>query len=100
MFEEIVRDNDPFVSRIRAHVQTVVVDASGLAIQSSLDQQNTLSYSANMKSLAAQARSAVRDLDSTNDLKFLRMGTRKNEVMIGVEDEFTLIAIQTITNTE
>lgn len=94
MFEEIVRDNDSFVSRIRAHVQTVVVDGTGAAIQSSLDQQSTLSYSANMTVLAAMARSAVRDLDTTNDMKFLRMGTRKNEVMIGVEDEFTLIAIQ------
>jgi len=36
----------------------------------------------------------VRDLDPTNDLTFLRVRTKKNEIMIAPEKDFTLMVIQ------
>ena len=40
------------------------------------------------------ARSLVRDLDPQNDLEFLRMRSKENEIMISPHEDFTLIAIQ------
>ena len=35
-----------------------------------------------LTSLAAKARSVIRDLDSTNDLTFLRLRSKKHEIMV------------------
>ena len=35
-----------------------------------------------MKKMFFQARSTIRDLDPTNDITFLRLRSRKNEVLI------------------
>lgn len=36
----------------------------------------------------------VRDLDPQNDLTFLRIRTKKHEIMIAPDNEFLLIVIQ------
>jgi dynein light chain roadblock-type len=51
-------------------------------------------YAANLSQLASKARSIVRDLDPTNDLTFVRVRTKKNEIMIAPEKDFTLMVIQ------
>lgn len=44
--------------------------------------------------LAAKARSVVRDLDPQNDLTFLRIRSRKQEIIVAPDNEFLLIVIQ------
>lgn len=46
------------------------------------------------KLLVSAARSAVRDLDTTNDLTFLRIATRKFEYLVAPEKEFTIVVVQ------
>lgn len=41
-----------------------------------------------------KAKSLVRDLDPTNDLAFLRIKTRNEEIMVTPDKDFMLIAIQ------
>ncbi|KAJ4460823.1 putative dynein light chain roadblock-type [Paratrimastix pyriformis] len=54
-------------------------------------------YAEQCTALAAQARSAVRDLDPSNDLSFLRIRTtHRVEIMIAPEKEYTLICSQHI----
>lgn len=58
---------------------------------------NTVSVGINKricKMLVSAARSAVRDIDSTNDLTFLRIGTRKFEYLVAPEKEFTIVVVQ------
>ena len=45
-------------------------------------------------SLASKARSAVRTLDPQNDLTFLRIRSKKHEIMVAPEKEYMLIVIQ------
>ncbi|KAH7827703.1 dynein light chain, roadblock-type [Monocercomonoides exilis] len=45
-------------------------------------------------SLSSQARTAIRDLDPTDDLKFMRIRTRKTEIMIAPEQEYTIVCVQ------
>eukprot|EP00727_Mastigamoeba_balamuthi_P001672 m51a1_g11501 putative dynein light chain roadblock-type 2-like (160) ;mRNA; r:2678-4989 len=96
-----VRDLDPSVEetlkRIESHkgvVGVVIVNSAGVPIRSTLDNTETQQYAALVTQLASKARSTVRDLDPSNDLTFLRVRSKKHEIMIAPEKEYTLIVIQ------
>lgn len=62
----------------------MIVNADGLAIRPSkgMDDEMTQKYAANVAALASKARSVIRDLDPQNDLTFLRIRSKKHEIMI------------------
>ena len=70
------------------------VNSEGIAIRSTMDTTTTTQYAANLSQLAAKARSVVRDLDPQNDLTFLRVRTKKHEMMIAPEKDFMLLVVQ------
>lgn len=74
---------------------SIVTNSEGVVIRSTLDNATTQLYLANCTSLSQMARCAIRDLDPQNDLKFLRIRSRKFEIMIAPESEYSLIVIQT-----
>ncbi|CAD7934887.1 unnamed protein product [Amoebophrya sp. A25] len=85
------------LNRIKTHkgVQgIVIVNAEGVPIRSTLDLKFTLQYSSLISQLTAKARSVVRDLDPQNDLTFLRIRSRKHEIMVAPDKEYLLIVIQ------
>lgn len=43
--------------------------------------------------MAAKARSTVRDLDENNDLIFLRIKSKNNEIMVAPDKDFMLIVV-------
>ena len=55
---------------------------SGVAVRTTMDATITNQYCAVISRLADQARSTIRDLDPTNDITFLRIRSKKNEVLI------------------
>ena len=61
----------------------VIVNSSGIPIRSTLtDPALTTQYAALISQLASKARSTVKELDPSNDLSFLRVRTKKHEIMI------------------
>lgn len=44
--------------------------------------------------LVIKGKNTVRDLDSHNDLKFMRLKTTKYEILIAPDNEFILIVVQ------
>ncbi|VDP88384.1 unnamed protein product [Echinostoma caproni] len=58
-----------------------VVGQLCVAIRSSMDNGTTVQYCGLIQQLTSKARSAVRDLDPSNDLTFLRIRSKKNEIM-------------------
>ena len=85
------------LKRINSHkgVQgIVIVNSEGVPIRSTIDQSLTTQYAANLTQLAAKARSVVRDLDPQNDLTFLRIRSKKHEIMVAPHSDFLLIVIQ------
>jgi dynein light chain roadblock-type len=54
----------------------------GIPIRSTLDASLTQQYAALIKSLSDKARTAIRDIDPTNELIFLRMRTKKHEILV------------------
>ena len=52
------------------------------------------SYSRAMLELGKKGRNVVRDLDPTNELRYLRIRARRHEVLVAVDGEFLVIIIQ------
>ncbi|XP_019870903.1 dynein light chain roadblock-type 2 [Aethina tumida] len=89
------------MKRIQAHkgvVGTIVVNSEGIPIKSTLDNTTTVQYAGLISSLADKARSVVRDLDPSNDLTFLRIRSKKHEIMVAPDKEFNLIVVQNPTD--
>ena len=54
----------------------------GVAVRSTMDATITNTYCAVISRLSDQARSTIRDLDPTNDITFLRIRSKKNEILL------------------
>ncbi|XP_044727398.1 dynein light chain roadblock-type 2 [Chrysoperla carnea] len=89
------------MKRIAAHkgvVGTIVVNSDGIPIRSTLDNATTIQYAGLISLLSTKARSVVRDLDPSNDLTFLRIRSKKHEIMVAPDKDFILIVIQCPTD--
>ena len=51
----------------------------------------TTSYASHITAIAAKARSVIRDLDPTNDLTFLRLRSKKHEIMVAPGASLTVL---------
>jgi len=92
-------DVDETLDRLKSHkgVEGVlIVNSDGVPIRPSkgMDDDLTAKYSANLAQLAAKARSVIRDLDPQNDLTFLRIRSKKHEIMVAPDKDFLLVVIQ------
>jgi len=85
------------IKRIQSHkgvIGVVVVNSSGVSIRSTLDREQTIKYSGLLTQLIGKARSVIRELDVTNDLTFLRIRSKKHEIMVAPDKDYILIVIQ------
>jgi len=85
------------LKRIQSHkgvIGTIIINNEGVPIKTTLDSQLTVHYAALISQLTEKARSAVRDLDPSNDLTFLRIRSKKHEIMAAPDRDFLLIVIQ------
>lgn len=55
---------------------------SGIPIRTTLDNSTTVQYAGLITQLTSKARSTVRDIDPQNDLTFLRIRSKKHEIMV------------------
>jgi len=76
----------------------MICNYSGVSVKSTMNAQETQKYSRSISSLADRARSMIRELDSTNDLLFLRVRTKKNEIMVAPDNDYLLVVIQQLSN--
>ena len=53
-----------------------------MPIRTTMDNSTTVQYATLMFQFTAKARSSVRDIDPQNDLTFVRIRTKKHEIMI------------------
>lgn len=72
----------------------MIVNNAGIPIRSTLDSTETQQYATLLAQLTAKSRSTVRDLDPSDDLTFLRIRTRKHEIMIAPDKDYTMIVLQ------
>ena len=76
------------LKRINSHkgvLGIVIVNDQSIPIRTTLDEKASKEISANISNLTLQARSAVRNLDPQNDLTFLRIRSKKHEILVAPE---------------
>lgn len=71
-----------FLSEHLQHAFNLHILCLGIPIKTTLDNTTTVQYAGLIGQLSDKARSVVRDLDPTNDLTFLRIRTKKHEIMV------------------
>lgn len=75
----------------------IIVNNEGIPIRHSFHDSSRLlavHYSALMQQLAQKARRAVQSIDPTQELQFLRVRSRKHEILVAPQDQYLLIVIQ------
>ncbi|CAO3620527.1 unnamed protein product [Mucor fragilis] len=90
-------DVDETLKRISAKkgVKAVVIlNNEGQAIRSTMDHDMTKQYGQLISSLVQQTRTTVATLDDQNELTFMRVRTKKHEIMIAPDHEYLLIVVQ------
>lgn len=78
--------------RLQSHkgvIGVIIINSDGIAIRSTLDNDLTVQYAALMSQFTVKARGVVRDLDPDNELKFVRIRSKKHEIMVAPEFEKT-----------
>jgi len=54
----------------------------GIPIRTTMDNSTTTQYAGLIHQLTCKARTCVRDIDPQNDLTFLRIRSKKHEIMV------------------
>ena len=86
------------LERIQYHkgvMGLIIIGPDGIPIRSTMDNTTTLQYVGMCKTLCGIAQGVVRDTDPQNDLKILRVRTKKYEVIMAPENDEYLVVIQT-----
>ena len=59
---------------------------AGIPIRTTMDNSTTTQYAGLIHQLTNKARTCVRDIDPQNDLTFLRIRSKKHEIMVAPGD--------------
>ncbi|KAJ7374877.1 hypothetical protein OS493_005230 [Desmophyllum pertusum] len=84
------------LKRIQSHkgvIGIIVVNQEGIPIRTTLDNSTTVQYAGLIHQLTAKARSTVRDIDAQNDLTFLRIRSKKHEIMVAPGKFYIFITV-------
>ncbi|KAI8465555.1 MAG: flagellar outer dynein arm light chain 7 [Monoraphidium minutum] len=100
MGSEIAAAEETF-KRLQSHkgvLGVLAINADGIAIRSTFDNETTVQYAALVSQFTVKARGVVRALDADNELRFLRIRSKKHEIMIAPEfeknREYYLVVVQ------
>ncbi|KAB0406248.1 hypothetical protein E2I00_010585, partial [Balaenoptera physalus] len=77
-----------------AFLSKALLEYPCIPIRTTLDNSTTVQYAGLLHQLTVKAKSTVRDIDPQNDLTFLRIRSKKHEIMVAPDKEYLLIVIQ------
>jgi len=75
-------------------VGAVLVDGDGVPVRTNLPENAAQMYANRMRPLVALARTMVQDMETGDQLSYVRLRTRRQELMVATENEHTIILIQ------
>eukprot|EP01041_Mallomonas_annulata_P005130 gene5130-10255_t len=85
------------LKRIQSHKGVkgvLIMNNEGISIRSSLSPEDTENYAALVSQLSLKAAGVVRTLDDSDELAFLRVRSKKHEIMIAPDKDYILVVIQ------
>merc|ERR1712098_453428 len=94
-YERTCLEAEESLDRIKRHEGVsgiVIMNREQQAIRATFS--DTTHYCQLVDSLVWQAREVIRDLNPQDDLKFLRVGTKKHELLISSEENYIIAVTQ------
>eukprot|EP00996_Jenningsia_fusiforme_P006030 NODE_7185_length_499_cov_10.077778_g6746_i0.p1 GENE.NODE_7185_length_499_cov_10.077778_g6746_i0~~NODE_7185_length_499_cov_10.077778_g6746_i0.p1 ORF type:complete len:101 (-),score=16.28 NODE_7185_length_499_cov_10.077778_g6746_i0:117-419(-) len=91
---------EDIVKRINMHKGVkglIIVNSEGIPIRDTFDEHDrllTIQYAALITQMTSKARAAIKELDSSNDLSFMRIRSKKHEILVAPDRDYILIVIQ------
>ena len=92
---------DETFKRLQSHkgvMGVIVINGDGIAIRTTFDTDLTVQYASLVSHFTVKSRSVIKKLDTENDLRFLRIRSKKHEIMIAPEfeknQEYYLVVVQ------
>jgi dynein light chain roadblock-type len=85
------------LKRVQSHKGVkgvLIMNSDGIPIRSNLSNEETETYCALVSQLSLKAAGVVRTLDESDELAFLRVRSKKYEIMIAPDKDYTLVVIQ------
>lgn len=85
------------IKRIKSHrgVRGVLImNRDGVPIRTDLSQEDTDNYAKLVSELCIKASSVIRTLDSEDETSFLRIRSKKKEIMIAPDQDYILVVVQ------
>mmetsp|Transcript_62840 Transcript_62840/g.199036 ORF Transcript_62840/g.199036 Transcript_62840/m.199036 type:complete len:103 (-) Transcript_62840:42-350(-) len=83
--------------RINSHkgvLGAIVVNYDGIAIRTTMDNAVTVRHAALITGMTMKAKSIVKILDPQNELTFLRIRSKKHEILVAPDKEYMLMVVQ------
>lgn len=74
-------------------VGVLATTAEGSPIKSTLDDTTTMQYATLVAELCEQTRGTLRNMEPGNDLTFLRVRSKKHELIISPDKNYCLIVV-------
>ena len=78
----------------------IVVNSRGIAIRSTMSQNDTIEYGSLITQFTAKAQSTLKSLHPEDDIQFIRIRSKKHEIMIAPEKDYSLIVLQDPSNND
>jgi len=85
------------LKRVQSHKGVkgvIIMTTEGIPIRSTMAVEETENYTALVSQLAMKAAGVVRSLDESDELAFLRIRSKKQEIMIAPDKDYVLVVIQ------
>jgi len=85
------------IKRIQSHKGVkgvLIMSTEGIPIRSNLSAEDTEVYAALVSQLSIKSSSVIRTLDDTDELSFLRIRSKKHEIMVAPDKDYVLVVIQ------
>ena len=94
----VVEETIKLLSSHKGVLGVVIANGEGVPIRATLEHELAVQYAAMASALAAKARGMVRELASEDELQFLRVRSKKHEVIIAPgfdkDHQFSLVVVQ------
>lgn len=75
-------------------IGVIIMDSDGRPIRSTMEQNQTLQYANLLQQLTDKSKQVVRELDPSNDLQYLRLRSKKHELLIAPEKDYYLVVVR------
>ncbi|KAG0578429.1 hypothetical protein M758_4G019900 [Ceratodon purpureus] len=72
----------------------LLIDQDGSVLRNTLPEEHAKKYVMEIPSLTIMCRSAAREIEPKDELQMLRIKSRKHEMIVVVDDKFTLLLLQ------